>query len=262
MEYENNLIKSMTYLSKYISETYRNEEAIRSDIILGMFEIWKRELNSHIKNRGLTAIIDNVEHEIGIYGINLCLSNEEDFENGYVFGEFESGLNYATGLYNSMTSKEEEIFNHVHDKSMKHLKYTKQYIETEKELMQNLKNSNNGKLSEKELENLLVQDLSLIEEEMSLIKQQYSVDNGYIDILARDKDDKLCIVELKVTDSDSRVVNQSVYYPTQFDESTRMITIAPDYSNKISQSLQSLGYVEMKTYTFDNDQLHIQDYKQ
>jgi len=49
---------------------------------------------------------------------------------------------------------------------------------------------------EKQLENYIVVNLQLIEDDMKLIKVQYSVNDGIIDILARDKNNKLCIIEL------------------------------------------------------------------
>lgn len=115
------------------------------------------------------------------------------------------------------------------------------------------------KFKECDLENLLVNNIGLIEQGMKVISQQYPVKGGYIDILARDKNDQLCIVELKNTSNDIKIIQQSVYYPTQFDEKVRMITIAPDYSNKVRTSLESLGYVEMKTFDHNSGRVIIND---
>lgn len=114
--------------------------------------------------------------------------------------------------------------------------------------------------NEKDLEKVLIKDLSIIEDGMTLIRNQFPVDGGFIDILARDNNNQLCIIELKKVKHDSKIISQCVYYPTQFDEKVRMITIAPDYSNKISKSLKSLKYVEMKTYKLLNDSLLISSY--
>lgn len=113
---------------------------------------------------------------------------------------------------------------------------------------------------EKDLELLLIQDLNIIENGMTLIKNQYEVRNGFIDILARDCHGKLCIIELKISKTDTKIIEQSVYYPTQFEEEVRMITIAPSYGKKITQSLKSLGYVEMKTYTYENEKVTMHNY--
>lgn len=117
-----------------------------------------------------------------------------------------------------------------------------------------------SKITEKDLENIIIKDLSIVEEGMILIDNQHPIQDGFIDILARDKFGKLCIIELKKVKNDSKIIQQCVYYPTQFDEDLRMITIAPDYSNKISKSLQSLSYVEMKIYSFEDDVLTVRDY--
>jgi Holliday junction resolvase-like predicted endonuclease len=114
---------------------------------------------------------------------------------------------------------------------------------------------------EKDLENILIKDLNVIEEGLVLIDNQYEVRNGYIDILARDRNNILCIIELKISRNDTKIIEQCVYYPTQFNEYTRMITIAPAYGKKITQSLKSLGYVEMKIYNLNGDKLSISNNK-
>lgn len=119
--------------------------------------------------------------------------------------------------------------------------------------------SNAKNISEKELEMMLIKDLNVIEDGMTLIKNQHPVGNGFIDILARDKNGKLCIIELKVVKDCKDIIYQSVYYPTQFEEKVRMITICPDYSNKISKSLNSLKNVEMKQYYCENNEIKIKD---
>lgn len=106
--------------------------------------------------------------------------------------------------------------------------------------------------SEKYLEDILSQDLSVVEEGMQFIERQYRVDDGFIDILARGKDGKLTIIELKVVDNDKDLVFQSSYYPTQFDEEVRMITIAPGYNEKIYKALRNIGSVELLKYKLDN----------
>jgi hypothetical protein len=112
-----------------------------------------------------------------------------------------------------------------------------------------------NEFSEKVLENILILDLSVIEEGLTLIDNQFSVADGFIDILARDKNETLTIIELKVKDDDYRLVQQCVYYPTQFNEPTRMISIAPGYKPKLRTSLESLGFVELKQYQIIENKL-------
>jgi RecB family endonuclease NucS len=137
-------------------------------------------------------------------------------------------------------------------------------------LFQNKPNSRNVKISslteqirnkEALLQDYLKDNLNLIEEGLLLINTEHKLEDGRIDILAKDHTGKICIIELKVIDNDEKLVFQSVYYPTLFDEEVRMITVAPNYVNKIYDSLNSLKYVEMKQYEIINDNLIITNYK-
>ena len=114
----------------------------------------------------------------------------------------------------------------------------------------------NYKNLELKLEKYLSANLFLIEERMEFIARQVEIADGRIDILARDKNNILCIIELKVVSNDEKLVFQSVYYPTQFNEPVRMITIAPDYDYKIKTALDTLG-VERKSYQYNDDILII-----
>lgn len=80
-----------------------------------------------------------------------------------------------------------------------------------------------------------------------------------IDILSKDHSGKLCIVELKVTNNDKRIINQCNRYPTYFKEDTRVITIAPSYDEYIDKQLKSLGYVEQMVYEIIDDNLLIKN---
>ncbi|MHB9924613.1 endonuclease NucS domain-containing protein [Clostridium botulinum] len=107
---------------------------------------------------------------------------------------------------------------------------------------------NEGSFTEEKLEDYLVNNLNKIEEGLTLIKRQYQIENGVIDILARDKNNKLCIIELKIVSDDKGLIYQCAYYPTQFKEETRIITIAPKYNKNIKESLKALGGIELLIY--------------
>ncbi|HFR4182785.1 endonuclease NucS [Bacillus cereus] len=100
--------------------------------------------------------------------------------------------------------------------------------------------------SESLLEDFLVDYIEILEEDMEFIERQRKVENGVIDILAKDKNGILCIIELKVNESDKNLVWQSAYYPTCFQEETRIITIAPKYNPKIYNALKNVKNVEIK----------------
>lgn len=112
---------------------------------------------------------------------------------------------------------------------------------------------NTNELTEDMLEKYLIRNLDLIEKGMQLISNQYVVGNGRLDILARDKDGTLCVIELKV-EEDTNLIYQSIYYRLKIKEifkvdNVRMITIAPYYPVHIKESLKALDDIEM--YEFD-----------
>jgi RecB family endonuclease NucS len=117
-----------------------------------------------------------------------------------------------------------------------------------------------NRISESEIENKLAENVSLIEDGMVLVGRQVKISGGRLDLLCRDKNGTLCIVELKANPESKDLIFQCAYYPTQFNEKTRMITIAPDYKLGIVTSLQLIKNVEMKIYTYDNEVLFISDF--
>lgn len=156
------------------------------------------------------------------------------------------------GLINKNILSEEK-----HEEVINAKKYSISLQEIDKIIFELKSNPQEDSFLEKDLENILIKDLSIIEDGLTLIKNQYQVNNGYIDILAKDRNNKTCIIELKISKNDIKLIQQCVYYPTQFNEDVRMIAIAPDYNNKLYKSLKSLGYVEMKTYEINEENLLI-----
>ena len=113
---------------------------------------------------------------------------------------------------------------------------------------------------ETDLEQLIINDISVIEEGMPFIGNQIKIENGIIDILARDKNNILCIIELKIVTDCKDIIWQSSYYPTCFNEPNRMITIAPEYENHIYFGLQNIKNVEIMNYDIHKNILTIKPY--
>lgn len=110
-------------------------------------------------------------------------------------------------------------------------------------------------ISESDLEDFLASRLHLIEEGLRLVGRQHIIEDGRIDILARDKENHLVIIELKVQD-DKTIVWQCLYYPEALKkefhtERIRMITVTPSYPTSIQLALEQIPYVEMIEYTPD-----------
>jgi hypothetical protein len=112
---------------------------------------------------------------------------------------------------------------------------------------------------EDQLEHYLITRLYLIEDGMGYIGNQIEIQGGIIDILARDKNGKLCIIEIKTRSNAKDIIWQCMYYPTQFkdEEGMRVITIAPDYHYSIRTVLEKIPYVESKIFKVKDDKLII-----
>jgi RecB family endonuclease NucS len=115
----------------------------------------------------------------------------------------------------------------------------------------NIYNNDDNDIKEKKLENIVINNLNKLEKGMKFVSSQYKVAGGIIDILARDKNDILCIIELKVISNCKDLVYQCLYYPTQFRERTRMIVLAPDINSQICSVLNKYENVEKYKYYID-----------
>ena len=96
-------------------------------------------------------------------------------------------------------------------------------------------------LSEVELEKYVVNHLNEIESGLRLVQSQYTLPNGRIDILARDKKGNLVIIELKV-EKDTNIVWQKWYYTNEIKkrfntEKVRFIAILPKFYEEIIEPL-------------------------
>lgn len=104
-------------------------------------------------------------------------------------------------------------------------------------------------IAEQDVEKYLYSRLHLIEDGLTYVDRQLVIQDGRIDILAKDKDGVFVIIELKVVE-DKELVWQCMYYPMQIKKmygvsSVRMMTIAPAYSPALKVTLDQLGYVEL-----------------
>lgn len=142
------------------------------------------------------------------------------------------------------------------------LSYEGEYIpfyETEEEniatLIRNYEASttNIKYLSEAELEKYLIGNLDKIEEDLQLITSQMSLPAGRIDILAKDKDDNIVVIELKVKE-DKDILWQSLYYVDEIEKrygksKVRMMVIAPKMSNSLKDILRNISKAEIYQFT-------------
>lgn len=122
----------------------------------------------------------------------------------------------------------------------------------EKKLKQNLniENETTAFISETDLEDYLIEHLEDIEDGLKYLTRQYILDEGRIDILAKDKEDNIVIIEVKI-DIDKKICWQCLYYPTQIkkrypNKNIRMIVIMKEYPNYLLEPLNKLDIEKFK----------------
>lgn len=120
-------------------------------------------------------------------------------------------------------------------------------------------------ITENKLEEYISKKLELIEDGLKLIKRQFEVSGGTIDILAKDKNGTICIVELKIAE-DKSIVWQVLHYPLQIKkiyniQEVRMITVAPSYSPHILSALKMSKNIECYDYNITTEGKEISELK-
>jgi hypothetical protein len=104
--------------------------------------------------------------------------------------------------------------------------------------------------------------LEEIEVGLKLMDSQVVLPDGRIDILAKDQQGRIVILELKVRE-DARLLWQASTYPMQWKllhprDEIRMITLAPQYSDAMLMGLKKLDSIEVVQYDVQISQGTIQ----
>ncbi len=119
-------------------------------------------------------------------------------------------------------------------------------------------------ISENNLRDYLYYHLNLIEDGLTPIGKEIPANEGRIDVLARDKNGNIVVLELK-TEIDKRLVWQCLYYPMvvkkqyQTQDKIRLITICPQYPDYLFDVLKQIPDVEMIQYEIISTNQQIQD---
>jgi RecB family endonuclease NucS len=99
--------------------------------------------------------------------------------------------------------------------------------------------------SEKDLSNLLLQDLNLIEKGLTPLKQESASSKGRMDILARDNKGRLVVIELKRRRAEFSAVTQLKRYVEEMEkrknEKVRGVLCAPGISKNALNMLEKMG---------------------
>lgn len=103
---------------------------------------------------------------------------------------------------------------------------------------------------EKDVEDFLFRNLELIEEGLRPLKRQIVLPEGRMDILARDKNGRDVIIELKIED-DTDIVWQRDYYVSEWEKhhhTPRFIIVATSLKTSIIEALSKNGPTELFFY--------------
>lgn len=100
-------------------------------------------------------------------------------------------------------------------------------------------------ISELVLEEFLIENLNLIEKDLTLIYRQLKImGEGKIDLLCRDKSGHLVVIELKTyanKDSLGQVISYRTPVIQRFRENPRLILVCLSYSNKVKPLCKEKG---------------------
>lgn len=210
-------------------------------------------------------VMDNFEFRANLYGNTevKSITNEvfrkgsyksTKFKNTKLYKEYLkfNRLSYLNDLYSAKVTSSMGIDNFKVSESHNNMKRTvEEVLEAEINSFEHGELLNVSTIKESQLEDYLIKNLDLIEKGLIFIGRQVKVEGGIIDILAKDANDNICIVELKVA-HDKSLVWQAIHYQKEmgkrYRSKIRMITVSPSYSKSIYETLKSLKNVEILSY--------------
>lgn len=171
----------------------------------------------------------------------------------YSFYQQKHGLDILNHVFQATPSTPSEMPHIYYPESHNHFVRTMEeeasvYIHSEELVRMDTKT-----IEEKTVEEYLRYRLEKVEEGLRYIDHQFSIPDGRIDILAKDRHETYVILELKVVD-DKELVWQCMYYPDALKKKlnlshVRMITLSPSYSPSLLSPLTQLSHVEVMVFT-------------
>ena len=113
------------------------------------------------------------------------------------------------------------------------------------------------KVKEKDIREFIASHLEIIEEGLSLIKQEYSTPVGYIDILCKNKDGNFVVIEIKREEDTDKVVGQIQRYMSWIKENmaekegkeVKGVIVVKEKDKKLEHSVKGSGFkIEIKEF--------------
>lgn len=253
---------------KYIEITKLNHEINCFENIIDNW-IFRANLNTLRNIEGLETSVDdyirNQWNEINIYAKRTAKKYIKD--NYYRYHLRYNALYMLNTIYgvnkDEITDKKVQgfIYDFIHDDAPTiYEDICERYIH-----FSNLSSTNVALIDEKTLEDFMIKNLELIEDGLVYIKRQVRVDNGILDILAKDINNNYVIIELKV-EEDKDIIWQVNTYFKEFKslyhtKKVRIITLVPKYPEHIKNILHEFNFVEMFEFTPYINNRKIEDVK-
>jgi len=98
---------------------------------------------------------------------------------------------------------------------------------------------------EEDMQQAILEEPGLIEEGFVIVEVERKVLDGFIDVLGRDRDGRLVVVEIKREKADTQDIDQVLRYSAQIEEEfgarPRQIVVAPLMTAKAAQKARMLG---------------------
>ena len=258
---ENNLPKKLIYKNSEISLHRKDIQSIKNIV-----NNWLFELNNHNSKNILNDknnIESNLKNVISETKRNTSNLKKNNFYKKYYLYK---ALNNLNTLFNVELKSFVRMNNLEYQENHNDLeRYLEEKLLAEIQLYEFNNKNNIDFITEKDLENYLKYNLNKIEKGLKLIDFQYQLDDIYLDILAKDKNNNYVIIELK-TKQDERLIWQAIYYPMKFkekykSENIRMICISPKYEDFLLKPLKTIKGIELFEYSLQLEQKKINDIK-
>lgn len=248
---ELNLPDELIYKNQKINKCYANQNSLSN--IVDYF-VFKTNTGTATNQYGIQVTnIELIEKEWqDIVSFIKKKTNAFIKKEYYEWYVKYNGLLYLNSLYNAKVRESEIIEGFYYPEYHNFFERT---LEEKYEILVKsalLKNNDVNLIKEEDLEDYIVKNLNSIEDGLIYIDRQFAVEDGKIDILAKDKQGNYVVIELKVS-INKEVIWQSIYYRQQIKrikkvDNVRMIVLAPNYPNSILDVFKEIPDVELFEY--------------
>lgn len=237
---ELNLPNNIIYKGTHISNIYNNSNSINNIITSIIFQFGENKItkvNSKILSKNDMIYFNYIQMYKKIYKTLKIPKRHTDFKYFLKFELLQNlyreykfiPINFTENIENIYYMNNFEIKNSIDEEILDKIN-TSDISKTEK------------LVKEKEIEKYYIKNIHLINENLKIIKNQYKLEHGIIDILAKDNNDILYVIEIK-TKRDKRLSWQLVYYYNSIKKifntnKVKCIVVSPNLSKDMIETLK------------------------